>query len=150
AARPVPRLGGTAALMRALTLTQPFATLIAIGAKTIETRSWRTSHRGPLAIHAAAGFPRWAKELCAQEPFAAALRMAGYTEAKALPRGAVVAVCLLDDCVAITEENRPAEPEASFGDYREGRWAWQLSEVRALSEPVRARGALGLWQWAGG
>lgn len=45
--------------MKALTLWQPWATLIAIGAKTIETRSWSTNHRGPLAIHAAkttAGF----------------------------------------------------------------------------------------------
>lgn len=28
---------------------------MAIGAKTIETRSWRSSYRGPLAIHAAKG-----------------------------------------------------------------------------------------------
>jgi hypothetical protein len=41
--------------MKALTLTQPSATLVAPGAKRIETRSWPTSYRGPLAIHAAAG-----------------------------------------------------------------------------------------------
>lgn len=39
--------------MKAITLWQPWATLIRAGAKTIETRSWATSHRGPLAIHAA-------------------------------------------------------------------------------------------------
>jgi hypothetical protein len=44
--------------MKALTLTQPWATLVAIGAKTIETRSWPTSYRGPLAIHAAKGYPK--------------------------------------------------------------------------------------------
>lgn len=38
--------------MKALTLHQPWASLIALGYKTIETRSWATSHRGPLAIHA--------------------------------------------------------------------------------------------------
>lgn len=38
--------------MKALTLHQPWASLIAVGAKTIETRSWSTSHRGALAIHA--------------------------------------------------------------------------------------------------
>ncbi len=41
--------------MRTLTLTQPWATLVALGAKTIETRSWQTSYRGPLAIHAGQG-----------------------------------------------------------------------------------------------
>lgn len=39
--------------MKVLTLWQPWADLIAIGAKTIETRGWSTNHRGPIAIHAA-------------------------------------------------------------------------------------------------
>ena len=43
--------------MKALTLTQPWASLVAIGAKRIETRSWSTPYRGLLAIHAAKGFP---------------------------------------------------------------------------------------------
>lgn len=38
--------------MKAITLWQPWASLIACGAKTIETRSWGTPYRGPLAIHA--------------------------------------------------------------------------------------------------
>jgi activating signal cointegrator 1 len=41
--------------MKAISLTQPWATLIAIGAKRIETRSFSTSYRGPIAIHAAKG-----------------------------------------------------------------------------------------------
>ncbi len=39
--------------MKALTLHQPWASLIAEGVKTIETRSWSTKYRGPMAIHAA-------------------------------------------------------------------------------------------------
>jgi hypothetical protein len=38
--------------VKALTLHQPWATGVAEGIKTIETRSWATSYRGPLAIHA--------------------------------------------------------------------------------------------------
>lgn len=46
--------------MKAITLTQPWATLVAIGAKRIETRSWTTRYRGPLTIHAAkAGLHEW-------------------------------------------------------------------------------------------
>jgi hypothetical protein len=39
--------------VKALSLWQPWASLVALGVKTIETRSWSTSYRGPLAIHAA-------------------------------------------------------------------------------------------------
>ena len=38
--------------MKALSLTEPYATLIRKGIKTIETRSWKTSYRGKLYIHA--------------------------------------------------------------------------------------------------
>lgn len=38
--------------MKALSLKQPWASMVANGTKTIETRTWRTSYRGPLAIHA--------------------------------------------------------------------------------------------------
>lgn len=42
--------------MKAISLWQPWATLISTGDKTWETRSWATTYRGPLAIHAAKKF----------------------------------------------------------------------------------------------
>lgn len=44
--------------MKVLTLHQPWASLIALGVKTIETRSWSTAYRGPLAIHAGSTWPK--------------------------------------------------------------------------------------------
>ena len=44
--------------MKALTIWQPWASLIACGAKQYETRSWATQYRGPIAIHAAARYTR--------------------------------------------------------------------------------------------
>lgn len=38
--------------MKVLSLTEPYATLIKMGMKTIETRSWKTNYRGELYIHA--------------------------------------------------------------------------------------------------
>lgn len=60
--------------MKALTLTQPWATLVAIGAKRYETRSWSTTYRGEIAIHAAKGITSiGGKEgfydLCMSTPF---------------------------------------------------------------------------------
>ncbi len=109
--------------MKALTLTQPWASLVAIGAKRIETRSWKTAYRGPLAIHAAKGFPKDARRLVwdswifysAFEPKKAAhYHASGVTlvpceagRAVHLPLGAVVATCQLVACKFITSAMSP-------------------------------------------
>lgn len=139
--------------MKAITLTQPWASLVAMGVKKIETRSWRTNYRGPLAIHAAKGFPDWAKALCIQEPFLTHLEKIEAVHKGSfsinLPLGAVVATCQLTDCVLITNhfvfaENE--EHERYFGDYAPGRFAWLLSNIKPLEKPLMYRGALGLWE----
>ena len=74
--------------MKVLTLTQPWATLVAIGAKHIETRSWATSYRGPLAIHAGKGLGpvggmRGLQRLCDRVEFGNVLwhaRIYGYSD----------------------------------------------------------------------
>lgn len=140
--------------MKTLTLTQPWATLVAIGAKRIETRSWRTSYRGPLAIHAAKGFPKEARVLCRNNPFHRELYNAGFASVSYsgdLPLGCVIATCRLVDC-APTElvsrtPGRLSEQESAFGDYSYGRWAWILSDVAPLPQPIPAKGALSLWEW---
>jgi len=133
----------------ALTLTQPWGSLVVCGAKRLETRSWRTTHRGPLFIHAAKGFPRWARDLCAAEPFKTALReSAGIRSASELPLGALLGTVTLLDCVPTTstELDGIGDDERAFGDYGEGRWAWLLAEPRSLDRPVPMKGALSLWQ----
>jgi hypothetical protein len=117
-----------------------------MGYKRIETRSWSTRYRGLLAIHAARLFPVRARELCLVEPFRSALGYPG----EELPIGAILAICQLVDCVLITPDNLPTEPELSFGDYTPGRWAWRLQEIRPLPMPVPAKGQLALWEWVNG
>lgn len=140
--------------MKTLSLTQPWASLVAVGAKKLETRSWSTSYRGQLAIHAAKGFPGWAEMTCYQEPFRTTLRDSGAAGdpplVANLPRGVIIAVCNLVDVKRITATNAPAEPERSFGDYAPGRYMWFLEDAQMLVEPVPIKGALGLWEWDGG
>jgi hypothetical protein len=151
--------------MKALTLTQPWATLVAIGAKTIETRSWYTSYRGPLAIHAAKAMPAAARALCGERPFRDVLEPAGLVDYghaaerfAALPRGAIIAVTYLGSVwrihqpqwVELVRELRaPGQElpphEEVFGNYAPGRYAWMLHNTHALPEPIPCRGALGLW-----
>jgi hypothetical protein len=140
--------------MKAVSLMEPWAMLVAIEAKKIETRSWPTKYRGPLAIHASARCPRWAWDICMDQPFKDALKSAGLLNAcgyPMLPLGAVVATVNLVDCVRISAENSPAlvTPEWVFGDYMPGRWMWIFEGVQRLPAPVPAKGALGLWEWDG-
>jgi activating signal cointegrator 1 len=139
--------------MRAITLHQPWASLIAVGAKRIETRSWPTPYRGWLAIHAGKTFPPDAERLCLQRPFSAALLRAGLPS---LPRGAVVAVAHLhrvgrigrraDGAVIVDGRDLPVEgDELAFGDYTPNRFGWVLTNVHPLPAPIPCRGMQGLW-----
>ncbi len=138
--------------MKALTLTQPWASLVAIGAKTIETRSWSTSYRGPLAIHAAKGFPTWAQRACLEEPFRSVLEKAGLT-AWSLPLGKIIAVVRLMDVYSTDDErcegcinNYGARPhEREFGDFGSGRFAWWFGYREPLVPSIPCRGAQRLW-----
>lgn len=76
--------------MKAVTLTQPWATLVAIGAKQIETRSWPTNYRGPLAIHAGKGpstigWPQLNHICNRTEPFRSVLQVAAAWRCPDLP-----------------------------------------------------------------
>jgi len=128
--------------MIALSLMQPWASLVALKHKRIETRSWTTIYRGPLAIHASKGMPLWAKEVCEDET------ERGLLPPDSLPLGAIVAVCRLAD-VRRTEIVEPtlSENERRLGNYEPGRFAWFLEDVDALPEPIPAKGSLGLWSW---
>lgn len=128
--------------MKALTLTQPWASAVALGYKHIETRSWRSSYRGPLLIHAAKGFPPDARQF-------AAVELALGRGLNPAPLSAIVAVAKL---VAISPAEEVALElgiegglERHYGDYSPGRWAWMLEDIRTLDEPIPCRGALGLW-----
>lgn len=130
--------------MKALTLTQPWASLVAMGAKKIETRSWYTSYRGPLAIHASKYFPPRYRALMSEEHFDV-----WFQDTLELPLGAVIAIVNLVECQSISVWGyKPDYPELAFGDYSLGRFMWFFEGTDvALPKPIPARGALGLWEW---
>lgn len=143
--------------MKAITLHQPWATLIAIGEKRFETRSWATKYRGSLAVHAA---KRIDIEACKREPIKSVLSEHSYTVDN-LPTGAIIAMCHLNSCYEIGEVN-VKQKEASFkwsdefiwgnefdyGWYEDGRFAWELVDVKRV-EPIPANGQQRIWNWDG-
>lgn len=145
--------------MRALTLTQPWASLVALGAKHFETRSW-AAPPGPLLIHAGknlkpVGGVGGLEDLCASEPYREALFGTGpYRDPSELPRGKVLCVVDLVVCISTDSleagqgamlEHEAAPHEWDFGDYSPGRFAWVLTGLHALPEPLTARGRQKLW-----
>lgn len=144
-------------MQRAYSLTQPFATLVALGYKLKETRSKRTHYRGPLLIHASSTRNRWAREACQTPIIAAILAKHGLTY-DTLPRGVLLCRVELLDVALITDLPAPAgvrtlsptgpelsDTERAVGLYSEGRYAWLLSPPEVLPEPVPASGALSFW-----
>ena len=147
--------------MKALTIIQPYTTLIATGEKRFETRGWAAKYRGPLAIHAG---KKVDKTACEEPEIKAALARHGYT-ADNLPTGAVIAVSELAACQEIHIDhtgdavllNRlvpvfwigQGNKEFAFGFYESGRHAWELTNVKQLLEPVPAKGKLSFWNWEG-
>ena len=102
--------------MRALSIRQPWASLVARGLKTVEVRSWSTPYRGPLLICAAAR-----RHL--DEPVGVALAVVDLLDCRPFVAGDETAACCR------------AEP----GDF-----AWCLGNVRPV-EPVPVKGRLGLF-----
>jgi hypothetical protein len=139
-------------IIKALTLSQPYATLVKIGAKRIETRSYSTTYRGPLGIHAAKLVPDWARAKLELPSFREALEPLGVRAPKdvdALPRGALLGVVELVDVVAMDSGDErlpaPGSNEWEFGVYGPGRFAWFLELRQPPFEPIPCSGALSLW-----
>src|SRR6185369_4408805 len=105
--------------MKCFSTCQPWATLIAVGAKSIETRSWQTSHRGLVGIHASSNFTPAARYLCSQEPFRSVLAGAGYDDWCKLPTGVIVGTAHIVG-VRHVGELTITSLEGDFGDFRPG------------------------------
>lgn len=135
--------------MKAITLWEPWASLMAIGAKVNETRGVRTSHRGDICIHAAQadhGVP--------DSIYERVLDLFSDPKNRPIPdevdMGCILAVVELWDVqpsemFVVVEERKPyitiSEDEFKFGNYLRGRWIYRTRNLRRLKTPVACRGA---------
>ena len=132
-------------MIKALTISQPYATLIAIGAKRIETRSWRTRYRGKIAIHA--GQDRKFLPLMNEvDQIKQALARRCFYREKDLQFGRIIAIANLVDCVHFDGNHFYGMPETAFGDFTPLRFGFILEDVKQI-EPVAVKGMQRLWNW---
>jgi len=118
--------------MKAISLHQPWASMIARGEKTIETRWWRTTHRGDLLICSTKrpSFP-------------------------SLPCGFAVAIVDVWDCLPYcTDHARAAgfdeNAAAVMSDLEKQNkgqfWSWMLRDIRRITTPFAVRGRQGFFE----
>jgi hypothetical protein len=121
--------------MKALSIKQPWASLIAAGAKDIENRDWATKHRGMIAIHASArmsqddmddacGMMRGMVPKFSQAKF----------EQDNFPLGAILGIAEIADCV------KQSDSPWFVGDF-----GFVLQFAVKFRNPIPCKGALGLW-----
>ena len=152
--------------MKALSLWQPHAAAIALELKPYETRSWPTSYRGPLAIHAARrewnDIDDWHVEAssrlmtrcsdlilrqCPKIELEHARRARNYLHERVLVFGSILCVVDVVDCIPTRQLRGKIPPaEEFFGDFSDDRFAFKLENVRLLDRPVEWRGMQGFFE----
>ncbi|MBD2705374.1 ASCH domain-containing protein [Spirosoma sp. BT702] len=142
--------------MTVISLYQPYATLVVLGLKQFETRSWDTHYRGILGIHATSTMPAWCRNLCLQEPFRNRLSAHGF-RADNLPLGKILGTVNLVDTQRtedwLTEKGEDIDnfvnwyEQYLYGDYSDGRFAWEFQNSRLFDVPIPAKGSLGFWKF---
>ena len=146
-------------LMNAITLHQPWASLMAAQLKYIETRGWMPPSRcvfKRMALHAASKRSKHYPHLHMR-----ALER-HYGPLWQMPFGAVVATAILMAVCQVVGHSDSGEPlytlvegreppggigEDPWGDFSLGRYLWVFGDIRELDTPIPARGRQKVWQW---
>lgn len=158
---------------KAISLWQPFASLIMLGSKKIETRHWPTNYRGPLLIHAAKHKVKQELEYYTCAGFNAAFHAIGGVYAKQLfdlPYGALLGTVDLVDCKSVSSfdydklKERQYSPSATdahkqskeqngywwheemLGNYENGRFGWVLENPKPFDVPIQYKGSQGFFE----
>ena len=118
--------------MKALTIHEPWSTLIMLGVKRIENRSWSTPYRGRLVIHSARTVR---KDIAATYNVEDAISP-GYA------LGTVVLTGIYTQDDVLDHVDKP-----QFDEFGSGPFYWLLEYADPFSEPIPISGQQGLWNW---
>jgi len=124
--------------MKALTIRQPYPWLILHGYKTVENRTWSTSHRGTLLIHAGATIEKDIIRAVLESAQADGAPLTSAEIAELHITGALVGIVEVVDCTLT-----PAGDDVYW--HTPGTWAWVLRNPRLFIPAIPATGKLGLW-----
>jgi hypothetical protein len=131
--------------MQALTIHEPWATLLVKGKKQFETREWQRNYRGLLAIHSGKqsvdieDYPLGLSEILDDSKIT--------QDNLNNNKQKIIAIATLKDIHLMTDKfiNEQSELERLTGFWEPRRFAWELTNIKLLPEPIAARGMPGLW-----
>lgn len=127
--------------IKAVTVYEPWAGLIARQFKEYETRSWYTPYRGPLVIHSGKREPM-------VEEMAVIEDALGKNYFLLMNFGCGLCVCELVHCYPVEAvRDRMTMREYKLGNYSNGRYAWHMKVLKVFERPIPMRGQQGLWDW---
>lgn len=124
--------------MKALTIKEPWATLIIDGYKKYEFRSWKTNYRGKILIHAGMSLEKDMLE-----------RFKDYN--LNCSKGAIIGEAELVDCILVDEDFnekiRKVDPVVYGKSNHTENYAWHLINIVKYDKPIPVKGKLGLWNY---
>lgn len=124
--------------MKALTVKEPWASLIINGYKKYEFRSWKTNYRGKLLIHAGLSLDRAVTD-----------KFSDYN--LEYGQGEIIGEATLTDCILVNEKLNMELKEKDSLVYghsdHTGIYAWKLDNVIKYDKPIKCKGKLGLWNY---
>ncbi|MDD3187466.1 MAG: ASCH domain-containing protein [Bacilli bacterium] len=124
--------------MKALTIKEPWASLIIMGYKKYEFRTWKTKYRGKILIHTSQNFEK------------------GYVKTfekynLKLKSGYIIGEAVLTDCILVDKEMNDKLVKEDIFVYgnsdHTGIYAWKLENVITYNQPTKAKGKLGIWNY---
>ncbi len=123
--------------MKAITLKQPWATLIAEGLKEYEFRSWKINYRGEILIHAGKTVDKEAMERFKHLDLE-------------YPKSRIVARVIIKDCIKLNDKENKAiikENPLIYGDINRDGYAWKLKLIEKINNKEEVLGKQGIWYY---
>jgi len=128
--------------MKALSIKEPYASLIAEGIKKVEIRTWKTKYRGKFLVHASKAMDKSNLE-----------EYSDVIDLNNLSNGKIIAECYLSDCILLTkdfidkynEENKNSGYLISPANV--GKYGFILSDIKKLPSKIEAKGKLSFWEY---
>lgn len=126
--------------MKALTIKEPWATLIIEGYKKYEFRSWKTNYRGKILIHAGLSLEKNMIEIF--EKYDLDYKF-----------GYIIGEAEIVDCILVDEKFNEKLSKINplvYGKINHMEtYGWKLENVKKYDKPIPCKGKLGLWNYEG-
>ena len=142
-------------MKKALSIKQPWASLIAHGIKDIENRAWKTNYRGKILIHVSAKPSKMLWELLSTEQYKIAMNYFSEVKNREFFTSVIIGEVEIIDCVinhpSIWAEKSEGEIVGHTFFHKENQkptYNWVLANAKLYDEPIyNVKGKLSIWNY---